>query len=288
MKEFDIQTTHGKLHIYQKGSGQNIVILLHGAGCDSAILSWQEVITAFDDSFTVYAFDLLGYGKSDKRSDLAGKTFYNVHIEAGNKAITAVNANNFILVGLSMGGAIAIGYCLKYPQRVKLLVPVDTWGVSPKMPMHKFSYWYINHTDWTVAAYRMLQKNKTLARWSIEYSLMGDKNKITDQILDLVMEACGGDKAGQPMQNYQRSSCTEKGTVPYYTTQLESLNMPIFFVNGEKDTLVTLADVEKAVKSCKNASLLVLKGCKHWSVKERPQEFVQALIEKTASQPPQN
>lgn len=47
----------------------------------------------------------------------------------------SLGAEKFILRGLSMGGAIAIGYALKYPAQVELLVPVSHLdGVKELLP----------------------------------------------------------------------------------------------------------------------------------------------------------
>ena len=61
-----IKTQYGNIAAYRKGAGAKSVLLLHGAGCDSTMLSWREVFNTFSDDYSVYAFDFLGYGNSDK------------------------------------------------------------------------------------------------------------------------------------------------------------------------------------------------------------------------------
>ena len=75
MKEFDVTTAYGKMHVYQKGTGKRKVVLLHGSGCDHAMLSWAEAVEQFGDEYTVYAPDLLGYGKATSRTICAGRAF---------------------------------------------------------------------------------------------------------------------------------------------------------------------------------------------------------------------
>ena len=104
-----IKTSYGNLAAYKKGAGAKTVLLLHGAGCDSTKLSWKEVFHAFPDDFSVYAFDFLGYGRSDQANDLVGDTFFGTHIECVKSVVAHYNLSDFVLAGLSMGGAIAIG-----------------------------------------------------------------------------------------------------------------------------------------------------------------------------------
>ena len=54
MNEFDIKTSYGMLHVYQKGAGRKTIILLHGSGCDNAMLSWHEVMQSFSGEYTVH------------------------------------------------------------------------------------------------------------------------------------------------------------------------------------------------------------------------------------------
>lgn len=277
MKTIDIHTQYGKLHVYKSGNGERCVLLLHGGGCDSAMLSWREVMEHFGERYTVYAPDLLGYGRSDFYKGISGEHFYDIHIACIRELTIQLKLDHYILVGLSMGGAIATGYALKYPMGLRRLFLVGTWGISPKIPCHSFINWYVHKTNLTVAQYRWMARSKKLARWAIAYSLIGNKEKITDVLVQEVWEACRGDKAGQSMQDYQRSSITSKGTIPFYGKRLAQLEVPVIFVIGEKDPLVPLQDVERAKEIVKDGKLYVLKKCKHWAVKERPQEFCEIV-----------
>ena len=56
-----------------------------------------------------------------------------------------------------------------------------------------------------------------------------------------------------------------------------NIKVPVLFVNGSNDPGVPLRYAEKANNVVKNSKLYIMKGCKHWAQKERPEEFVNAL-----------
>lgn len=272
-----VKTQYGNIMTYRKGSGEKRVLLLHGTGCDSAMLSWREVFNSFTDDYSVYAFDFLGYGNSDRADNLIGDSFYNVHIECVKAVVEHYNIADYVLVGLSMGGAVAIGFTLACPEKVKALVPIDSWGLSEKMPFHHISYWYINHTNLTLTQCRWCAKYRWLAKWSISYALIGDKSLITDALVDEVMESCIGDKAGVSMLNYQRSSADKNKSKPYYLNKLKNIKMPIVYIIGDKDPLVPLKDIYAAARENTHSKVVVFKDCKHWTVRERPQEVCKVI-----------
>ena len=272
-----IRTPYGSIAAYKKGTGKKTVLLLHGAGCDSTMLSWREVFDTFADDFSVFAFDFLGYGSSDKADHPAGDSFYDTHIACVRSVVGYYNLTDFVLAGLSMGGAVAIGYALACPEHVKALIPVDSWGLSERMPFHRFSYWYVNHTDLTLTQYRWCAKYRWLAKWSISYALIGNKELITDSLVDEVMRSCAGDMAGKSMLNYQRSSADKHQAKPYYPGRLKTLKMPVIYIIGENDPLVPQKDIFKAVQETPNGRAEVFEGCKHWSVKEQPSKFCEIV-----------
>jgi pimeloyl-ACP methyl ester carboxylesterase len=99
------------------------VILLHGAGGDH--LSWPPQIRRLE-GWSVFAPDLPGHGKSEG----AGRhsvTEYAVDVIA---FLDALQIRQAVIVGISMGSAIALQLALKYPERVAGL---GLFGGGPKM-----------------------------------------------------------------------------------------------------------------------------------------------------------
>lgn len=287
MEELKINTSYGKIHIYKRGSGEKILFLLHGGGEDSALLSWWGMMKNFTREYTVYAPDLLGYGKSDK-PDIQGEKFYVTHIEALNEIADQLEAHEFYLAGLSMGGAIAIGYGLKYPEKVKALFPIGSWGVTQVLPVHILSYLLIQKTNLTLWQYKLLGKNKWLVEYMLQHSLIGSKRKITNKLINEVQKACQEENAGRALQNFQRSSCDKKSAIPCYVQQLHKLKMPVIFMHGEKDPLVPVKEIFKVVNLCPKGQIHVMKGCKHWPVRERPEEICMVIQDNTKEEPGEN
>lgn len=63
MEQFDVDTLYGNVRVYKKGAGERKLLLLHGAGCDHAMLTWRGVMERLRyDEYTAYAYDLPGYG----------------------------------------------------------------------------------------------------------------------------------------------------------------------------------------------------------------------------------
>ena len=280
MEQSDVKTTYGNVRVYKKGAGEKKLMLLHGAGCDHAMLTWREVMERlYYDDYTAYAYDLPGYGKSGRPAGLAGEEFYEAHVTVLEQVREALGLEEFTLVGLSMGGAIAIRYAIDNPDRVNLLIPVDTWGVTKRLPWHGFCYRYLRKTKRVGRWYARFAKSRLLAKWVIHYSLIGDKTRITPELVAEVRAASGEKDAHRSMCDYNRSSLTKKACIPYYGEEWSRLPMPVVFVQGEKDPMVKAEDVRRAADAVPSGAYCELAGCKHWSVREQPGEFIRIMSE---------
>jgi pimeloyl-ACP methyl ester carboxylesterase len=79
------------------------------------------------------------------------------------------------------------------------------------------------------------------------------------------------------MLNYQRSSADQKRSKPYYLDRLKELKMPVIYIIGEKDPLVPMKDIFQAALENPGSRVEVFRGCRHWSVKERPRKFCRVV-----------
>jgi pimeloyl-ACP methyl ester carboxylesterase len=110
------------------------VILIHGLG--GSIDDWKNTIPALAENFHVLAFDLPGFGESDKGSQDYSPTRY-AHL-AHFLADRYFTDKNYHIVGHSMGGAIALRFAAQRPLRFQRLVLIDVAGILHPQVISKF------------------------------------------------------------------------------------------------------------------------------------------------------
>ncbi len=134
-------------HCYTAGESGPPLILVHGAGMDSAKLSWGEAIRPLSEQARVYAVDLPGYGQSEYRNGLVyTNDFYVQFLKAFMDELQLEKA---MVMGLSLGGGIALGFTLQYPEKVSALGLVSSNGIAKKMGMafYHLSFLRANTTE---------------------------------------------------------------------------------------------------------------------------------------------
>ena len=262
---------------YRCGQGSDVILLIHGAGVDSAMLSWKEVMERLGKKTTVYAFDLPGYGNSDPMESIPEEGFYPYYHHTLEAVVDQLKLDRFVLVGLSMGGAIAIRYALEHPEHVCGLVPVSSWGLSQKAPYHSMTCWIVHHTDWIRRSCLKMAKSPALIRAMVQYSLFGRKNTVTEELVEELSQLLQKPSAMDSIDFYQKSSVSPQGAIPYFGDELSRLKMPVLLINGKRDPLVPRSHAEQATRIIPNSRLHVMPSCKHWCCKEQPELFCQAL-----------
>lgn len=118
---------HGKAEVFTAGSvDAPAVVLVHGLG-DKAARDWTGLIPLLARDHRVLTFDLPGFGHSTK--DNAPYTPDNYAAFVRYVVETELGTRPTLLVGHSLGGAIALRYAAQHPQDIKALVLVDVPGI---------------------------------------------------------------------------------------------------------------------------------------------------------------
>lgn len=256
------------------GEGDDTIVLLHGAGVDSAMLSWTEVIPLLSAKYKVIAPDLPGYGESDRIDGEYSLEFYTNIVK---EIIENFGSKPVILTGLSLGGGISLNMALAHPELIKVLVPVDAWGLFEKLPFHLLTYWFIK-SKINDNLYKMTNKYPSIIRWSLASNLFGDKTLVSDKLVNEILAEMKKPGVRKPFISFQRSEIRPFGFTTDLFGRLSEIKCPTFLVHGSLDKAVPVKGALLASQKIPNCELFLMKGCKHWPQKERPEEFARALI----------
>lgn len=123
MEDHTLQLNGAKIHYIEEGIGIP-VLLLHGARFNAT--TWVETGTVraiSEAGYRAVSLDLPGYGKSERGS-------FGNFTEFLHAFISQQSLREPILLGASMGGALALDYALRYS--VKGLILVGAVGVAER------------------------------------------------------------------------------------------------------------------------------------------------------------
>src|SRR5438128_6767131 len=114
------------IHYVCGGSGPPLV-LIHGLGSSAAVEFYYN-LEPLAAHHQVLAIDLPGFGKSDK--PVLAYTI-DLFVKAVSDLMASEGMERAAVMGVSMGGRVALGLALDSPEKVERLVLVDALGVGP-------------------------------------------------------------------------------------------------------------------------------------------------------------
>lgn len=122
----------GEVYVLEAGPpGAPAVVLVHGLG-ERASADFHPVIPALAERYRVLAVDLPGFGRSSRGNQLYSPDRY---VAALAEVLRSRVGGAFVLVGHSMGGAIALLFAAVHPDLVSRLVLIDAAGI-----LHRDAY----------------------------------------------------------------------------------------------------------------------------------------------------
>lgn len=128
----------GDSYVYETGRGhEQTLVLIHGIGGQGG-MDFREMMATLGRQYHVVAFDLPGFGRATRANLLYTPPAYVNFIKYVTEKFTD---GPFMLLGHSLGGALALRYAAAFPRDVERLVVVSAAGI-----LHRSSYsQYLSH-----------------------------------------------------------------------------------------------------------------------------------------------
>jgi len=228
-----IKTSLGQTFMLTAGQEINPpVILLHGSCSNSAF--WYPEIMSLSGSYRVYAVDIIGEaGNSEEyRPDIDSDAFA-VWLK---EVLDALNLPKAVVIGNSLGGWMSLKFATSFPERVSKLVLIASAGLAEIRP------------QFSSKVPETLQKKETVP---VVSSIIGG-NDIPKEVLDFLNLII---RSYNPIQY-----------LPVFTDkQLQRLNMPVLFLDGENDVIVDAAQSAQRLSALiPSVEINLIENCSHF------------------------
>ena len=104
-----------------EGSGKTLVFI---HGLSDNLLYWEFLSSNLIHDYQVLRVDLRGHGESELGTD---EITIDTYVDDLNNLLEELDISNVSLVGFSLGGAVALDFAIKYPQKVDSMVLMSTF-----------------------------------------------------------------------------------------------------------------------------------------------------------------
>jgi pimeloyl-ACP methyl ester carboxylesterase len=255
----------------QPQAGRPVLVLIHGIAGSSA--TWNAVLPALVDRYTVVALDLLGHGESDKSGhDYSLGAYANMVRDV----MIALGIDRATIVGHSYGGGVAMQFVYQHPSRCERLVLESSGGLGQEiswifralsvpaveylMPLIFPSAIRVAGNlvgDWTQ---RLGVRAPNLAQsWRAYAELTKAENR--SAFLDTLRSVI--DRSGQTVSAHDRL---------YLTAWV-----PTLIVWGKSDRIIPVEHAIAAHEAIASSELVIFERVGHFPHAEEPERFVDAL-----------
>jgi len=269
-----------QVHYKTAGQGEPVLVLLHGFG--ASVFSWRQVMAPLAQVGTVIAFDRPAFGLTDRPlpEEWNDENPYSPEAQADLTValLDELGVEKAVLVGHSAGGTTALLTALRHPERVEALVLVDaavyTQGSTPG---------WVRPLLFTP---QMRRLGPLLVRSIVTWgegmirTAWDDPDKIT-------LELLSGYKKPLQAENWDRAlwELVLASHPLGLDAQLDEVLVPALVITGDDDRIVPTEESLRLAAELPDAELVVIPNCGHVPHEERPEQFLQSVIDFLAELP---
>jgi pimeloyl-ACP methyl ester carboxylesterase len=246
-----------------QGTGGVPILLLHGF--DSSLLEFRRLFPLLAEHQETWALDLLGFGFTDRPAEI---TFtpaeLKLHLYHFWKTLIH---QPVILVGASMGGALALDFSLTYPDCVDRLVLLDSAGFATSPVPTKLMRPPID--GWATAFL-----SSAGVRRRISQQAYYDRSYVTPDA-----ELCASLHLQHPRWQPALIAFAKSGGYNFLTDKIAHICQLTLILWGKQDRIMSRKDAPKFQSAIANSQLTWIPNCGHVPHLEQAQLTAQHILE---------
>ncbi len=246
----------------QQGEGNIPIVLIHGF--DSSLLEFRRLFPLLSTHHSTLAIDLLGFGFTTRSPEIPiSPTSIKTHLYYCWKTLIE---RPMILVGASMGGAVAIDFALSHPELVEKLILIDSAGLARKPLASKLMFSPLDRWATNFLALPKIRK-------SVSFAAYYDKKFVNDDA-----EMCASLHLQCPGWSESLISFTKSGGYGSFVKNLPNLYQPSLIIWGKNDTILGTKAATQFNKLLPNNQLIWMSDCGHVPHLEKSQKTAEVII----------
>jgi len=260
-----VETAGYQTHYVTAGSGPP-VLLIHGGGAGADGLgNWHTCIPLYAPDFKVYAYDMVGFGKSDA-PDVASFVYDK---EARTRQlialIEALDVGPVSLIGNSMGAVAALGVAMRRPELLKNIVLMSSAGLNRKVPPLIAAGATYKVTRDSV---RNVMRGLTMPGFVIDEELVEYRFNLLNE---------KPDKQAAYMKTMQ--GVVDAGGLYYEEEEIARIKTRTLVFHGKEDTAIPISEGFRMFELLSEAQAHFIPHCGHWAMFEQTDTFVRVSRE---------
>jgi len=271
-----------KIHYLRGGQGPPL-LLVHGLGSSAAVEFYYN-LEALAAHHQVFAVDLPGFGQSDKPPL---EYTIGLFVRVLRDFMTSLKLERSALMGVSMGGRVALGLALDAPESVDRLVLVDALGVGQPRPVLAYRLLLTRGLgeftlSGTARALRRMDPRTIRRFWgwylrrpgSVDTILSDDRINNHSLLLSTPAYRAAYLSALRSIAGTRR---LRDGVV--VEERLAELAMPTLLIWGRQDHIFPASHAEAASRRIKGAQLEIFEQSGHTPQMEEPERFNRLVLD---------
>ena len=262
---------HGRV-FYKTGGSENAgppVVFIHGVGAGASSFMWRKNFDELAKDFRVYAFDLLGFGFSDKPA--SAEYSADLYVELIADFLREVSGHPAKMIASSLGAAYTIRVADEHPELIEALIlnaptGADTLNRRPGMAGAAF-YGLLQSPVLGTSFYNVMASERSIRDYARD-NLFYNHRRVTDRLVTNLYATSHQSGAQHAIAAFLSGYLNTDTRAPF-----ARLTQPIVLVWGKQDLTTPMEKRIALLGLNEHARLEIFDYCRMMPEQEHPEKF---------------